>query len=72
MSRTFEPIQILRLLAEHHVDAIVVGGVAGTLAGLPLATFHLDLVYSLEPVNLERLTTLLSRLEARTAIRPVA
>lgn len=52
MSKTFEPIQILRLLAEHHVDAIVVGGVAGTLAGLPLATFHLDLVYSLEPANL--------------------
>lgn len=65
MSKPFEPIQILRLLAEHHIDAIVVGGVAGTLAGSPLATFDLDLVYSLDPSNLERLVRLLARLEAR-------
>jgi len=52
---SFDPIEILRVLVEHDVDMIVVGGVAGALAGSPVSTRDLDLVYDSSPENLDRL-----------------
>lgn len=57
-------LAILRTLAEHRVDFIVVGGVCAVLHGAPVATFDLDLVHSRAPANLDRLLVALKVLDA--------
>lgn len=56
--------QILRVLVEHEVAFIVVGGVAAVLQGAPITTQDLDIVYSLVPPNPERLLAALQSLDA--------
>lgn len=63
-SPTPDFLAILRVLAAHKVDFIVVGGVCGVLHGAPIATFDLDIVHSREPENLDRLMRALSELQA--------
>ena len=58
-------IEILRTLARHRVDFIVVGGIAAVIQGAAVATFDLDLVHSRKPENVERLLKALQDLEAR-------
>jgi hypothetical protein len=60
----FDPTEILRVLLEHEVDFVVVGGVAATLAGSPLVTRDLDLVFGCQEENLERLVRVLRLLDA--------
>lgn len=55
---------LLQVLAEHHVDFIVIDGVGAVLQGAPIATFDLDVVHSREPANLERLLMALTELGA--------
>ena len=55
---------ILRTLAEHGVDYIVVGGVCAALHGAPVSTFDLDIVHSRSRDNVERLLGALEVLEA--------
>jgi hypothetical protein len=55
---------VLRTLAKHEVQYIVVGGVAAVLHGAPLTTFDLDLVHSRAPENLVRLAMALEELDA--------
>lgn len=52
------------MLDGHAVRLVVVGGVAGTMAGSPVATNDLDVVYDRSPDNLERLVTALAGLRA--------
>ncbi len=59
-----DPLAILRILAEHEVDFIVVGGVSAVLQGAPIATFDLDIVHSREPANVKRLMDALRELGA--------
>ena len=56
---------ILRVLLEHEVHFIVVGGVCGVLHGAPIATFDLDIVHSRTPENVDRLLSALEGLNAR-------
>ena len=56
---------MLRTLAEHQVDFIVVGGVGAVLQGAPISTFDLDLVHSRTADNIERLLAALEVLAAR-------
>lgn len=58
-------LEILKKLKDFQVDFIVVGGVAATLHGAPVATFDLDIVHSRTPENLERLEKALHHLDAR-------
>lgn len=58
-------LAILRILCNHAVDFIIVGGVAGVLHGAPISTFDLDVVHSREPRNLDRLLKALDALGAR-------
>lgn len=51
---------LLRALAGGGVDFIIVGGFAGTLHGSAIPTRDLDIVYSREPGNIERLVGALS------------
>lgn len=60
----FEPIEILRRLRRHEIDFVIVGGIAGSLAGSPVTTFDLDLVYRIDEDNLHRLAAALAEMEA--------
>ncbi len=57
-------LALLRTLAEHGIDFIVVGGVCAVLHGAPVATFDLDLVHSRAPDNVDRLLAVLMSLDA--------
>jgi predicted nucleotidyltransferase len=65
--RTPKPdfVSILKVLAEHGVKFVVVGGVAATLQGATVSTFDLDLVQSRDSQNVERLLNALDDLQAR-------
>jgi hypothetical protein len=55
---------LLKVLSEHNVDFIVVGGMGAVLQGAALATFDLDIVHSRAPENLNRLVSALRVLKA--------
>lgn len=57
--------EALEVLVRHHVDFVVVGGVAAVLAGAPISTFDLDVVHDRAPENVARLLAALSDLDAR-------
>jgi hypothetical protein len=57
-------VGLLRLLREHDVRFIVVGGVAAVLHGATIGTFDLDIVHDRSPENLERLLAALAAMSA--------
>ncbi len=61
----FEPLPLLRALVEAGVDFVVIGGVAGGAHGSSYPTYDVDIAYSREPANLERLAAALRSLGAR-------
>jgi predicted nucleotidyltransferase len=56
--------ELLTSLVEGNVAFIVVGGVAAVLDGAPVSTFDLDVVYSLDETNINRLAAVLEELSA--------
>jgi transcriptional regulator with XRE-family HTH domain len=56
---------LLAALTRHHVDFIVVGGVAGWIHGSSYPTFDLDVAYARDATNLERLAAALRDMRAR-------
>ena len=63
MAKT-ELLATLRALADADVRFVVVGGVAGILAGAILSTFDVDVVYEVDDDNVDKLVRLLDRLHA--------
>lgn len=61
---TFDPITLLERLGRAQVQFIVIGGIAAATHGSPTATGDLDICYSREPRNLERLARVLRELKA--------
>ena len=62
-----EPIRfldILEVLCREKVEFVLVGGVAGILAGAPVSTFDLDIVFLNDPGNRQRLMSALQALDA--------
>ncbi|HWI96095.1 MAG TPA: hypothetical protein VNS60_08535 [Solirubrobacterales bacterium] len=57
--------RILRALAEHEVDYILIGGLAVQTHGHVRTTNDADLIPAPDPANLERLASALRSLEAR-------
>ena len=55
----------MRALERHDVDFVIIGGIAAGLWGSPTITQDLDICYSREPSNLERLAAALKELKAR-------
>lgn len=53
---------MLKVLTEHQVEFVVVGGVAANLFGSPRLTYDLDIVYNRANPNLLRLTKALENL----------
>lgn len=69
----FDPRPICRILNEHGVEYVVIGGFAAVLHGSALPTADVDVVPSRDDDNLDRLGAALHELEARlrTADGPV-
>ena len=61
----FDPLCLLRVLAEHDVEYILIGGMAAVLHGSPTVTNDADVVPARTPANLERLAAALRDLGAR-------
>src|SRR5438874_9102706 len=62
--------ELLRRMKEHGVEFVVIGGVAASLRGSPVATFDLDICAPLNDENLVRIVAALSDLEPRFRFRP--
>ena len=56
--------EALRLLAKHDVQFIVVGMMAGVLAGAPVTTLDVDIVHLRTEANVAKLLEVLRQLEA--------
>ncbi|MCP4896358.1 MAG: hypothetical protein GY906_05230 [bacterium] len=57
-------VEILKVLARHDVEFIVVGGVAAVLAGAPISTFDLDIMHRKSEANHKKLLAALDELDA--------
>lgn len=60
----FDPLEALRVLNEHQVRYVVIGGFAADLLGAGVNTNDLDICYERSPENLQRLAESLHRLDA--------
>jgi hypothetical protein len=56
--------RLLGVLDHHHVDFIVIGGIAGLIHGSAYPTYDCDVVYGRDRPNLERMAAALVDLEA--------
>ena len=61
---------MLKVLLNHEIEFIVVGGVCAVLHGAPITTFDLDVVHSRDPKNLRKLVSALQKLDAYSRIQP--
>ena len=57
-------VRLLSMLIEGKVEFIVVSGAAAVLSGVPVVTKDLDIVHKRSPENVERLLSVLSKLDA--------
>ena len=69
----FDPVAICRILSEHGVKFVVLGGFAAVVHGSPVPTEDIDVIPSREVENLERLAGALQEMNAaiRTSDGPV-
>lgn len=61
----FRPAEILRVLSEHRVDYVLIGGLAATVHGSPLLTTDVDITPETSRENLARLSEALHDLAAK-------
>jgi hypothetical protein len=61
----FDPLGLIRVLNEHGVDYVVIGGYAAGVQGALWATVDLDLVYATDRTNYDRLAAALRALDAQ-------
>lgn len=54
---------LIRLLVDHQIDFIIVGGAAATAHGSARLTLDLDIVYSRDTLNLERIVRALEPIQ---------
>jgi predicted nucleotidyltransferase len=60
----------LRSLCERDIQFIIVGGLAAVLNGAPVQTYDVDLVYSRDQANVDRLLNFLQEIDAIFRIQP--
>jgi hypothetical protein len=63
MSRDF--VRVLKVLSEHRVRFVLIGGMAAVAQGSPVVTYDVDICYDLRRDNLEQLAGALQQLHAR-------
>lgn len=64
----FRPVDILRALADHRVDFVLIGGLAAVVHGSPYATVDVDIVPRRGRANLAKLSEALRALDARVYV----
>lgn len=64
----FRPDELIRVLHEHEVRFVLIGGLAATLHGSAHPTFDVDITPDPTPANLARLSSALRALDARIRI----
>ena len=72
MTHTLDVAELLRTLARHRVEYVVIGGIAVQFHGHRRTTKDLDIVPAPDPANHERLAAALSDLDARPVEMPAA
>ena len=60
----FDPSRFIRVLLDHDVAFVVIGGVAANMLGSPTVTHDLDVCYDRSPANLEPLARALRSINA--------
>jgi hypothetical protein len=60
----YDPTPLLEVLADAHVNFVLIGGLAGIAHGSSYPTYDLDIMYAKDRPNLERLAALLRNLGA--------
>jgi len=65
LSATFDPTAVLRVLAEHEVRFVLIGGIAAAIHGSPYVTTDIDVTPLVARENLDRLSEALRALDAR-------
>lgn len=65
MTAPFDPARLITVLAQHRVDFVLIGGLAGALHGSPAATNDADICPARNPANMSRLAGALVELDAR-------
>lgn len=68
MAAAFDPIAMIRVLTEHKVDCVLLGGLAAVLHGSPATTNDADIMPEHSPANLQRLADALRALDARLRV----
>jgi hypothetical protein len=68
MATAFDPIAMIKVLAEHEVDCVLLGGLAAVLHGSPATTNDADIMPEHSPANLQRLADALRVLDARLRV----
>ena len=71
MTGDFQPELALRVLREHGVDFVCIGGTAAVLQGANYVTFDLDVCPEENADNLTRLSSALSALNARVRVEGI-
>lgn len=64
----FDPVAILRSLVDSGVEFVLIGGLGAAVHGSPYATFDVDIVPQRVRINLERLSSALTELQARVYV----
>lgn len=59
---------MLKVLARHQVEYVLIGGLAATLYGSPHVTTDVGITPQVDPVNLDRLAAALEELDARIRV----
>jgi hypothetical protein len=67
----FRPDEILRVLVEHDVEFVSIGGFAAYLQGSPIPTTDVDITPRNQEENLARLSTALTELDAKVCAEGV-
>ena len=65
MPEPLQPEELFATLARHHVDYVLIGGLAATLHGSSALTNDADICPDASPANLERLAAALRDMDAR-------
>ena len=60
----FDPLAVLRALGRHHVEYVLIGGLAAVLQGSPLPTYDIDITPAPGAANGGRLQAALADLDA--------
>lgn len=62
--QSFDPLGLIRVLNDHEVEFIVIGGYAAGVQGAEWVTIDLDIVYARKRATLERLAAALTALDS--------